>query len=122
MGIVKDYLADGAVLVISGATLGYGGSPNGKWADLNTGLGCSALVILSFTAEADMNATSVRTKGDSDEFYNTAVEVSAYGCALGHHDSSAVLVLMCGTDTQGMIQWITEDSQIATVKLLAYIK
>ena len=110
-----------AVFTVSGATLGYGGSPNGLWADLNTGLGCSALVILSFTAEADMNATAVRKKGDTEEYYNAAVEASAYGCALGHHDASAVLVLMCVTDTQGMIQWITEASQIATVKLIAYI-
>jgi hypothetical protein len=70
-----------------------------------------------------MNATAVRRKGDAEEYYNTSVESNAYGCALGHHDGGTVLVLMCITDTNGVIEWKVENTGPGgTVELIAYIK
>lgn len=115
----------GASLVVSGTTVFTGDSPT-SWTslDLSGVIGANnfALVILQISATGDMDATAVRRRGDTAEYYNPSVEASAYGCALGHHDSTADLVLLCVTSEGGRIEWITENSMPATIKLIAYIK
>lgn len=115
----------GATFAVSGATVVDAQASPTSWTDLDLSgtVGAnSALVILAISATGDMNAVSVRKNGDTDEYYNASVEANAYGCALGHHDSDAVLALICITDTAGVIEWITETSSTATIKLIAYVK
>jgi len=110
-----------------GKTLVYNGLSPLDWEDLDlsgfAGLWANkALVLLAFNSAGDMNALAVRAKGDSSQYYDAAVESSSYGCALGHHDASADMVLLVTTDANGIIQWISETQRTATVYMLAYIK
>jgi len=111
-------------VIVSGVTVYNGESPT-SWTDLDlssiVGIN-SAMVILSFQATKDMDAISVRKNGDTEDYYCAAADAMAYGMALGHHDTTAVLVLICVTDTNGVIEWITENSETAIVKVIAYIK
>ena len=91
------------------------------WTDLDTGLGGAYFVTLAISATADMDAISIRRKGDTIEYYNEANDVNAQGTQLGHHDSVAVMVLACFTDSNGYVQWITEASRTATVTLTGAI-
>ena len=109
----------------SGATVfGPASSPE-SWTelDLSSVVGeNTALVILSVSAATTMDAVAVRRNGDTDEYQNTGDD-SAFGCASGFYNATdAALVLICVTDAAGVIEWITESSQTATVKLIAYIK
>ena len=112
-------------VIVSGATVfGPASSPT-SWTDLDlsgTVGSRSVLAILQITAAGNMEATAVRKNGDSTEYYDDGAKEAAYGCALASHDSSAALVLICVTDAAGVIEWITEASQTATIKLIAYIK
>lgn len=113
----------GGGLTVSGSTVFSGSSPT-SWTDLDlsTYVGeNSALVILSISGDGDMNATAVRQNGDTLQYYDNGVEANAYGAALAHHDADAVLILICVTDTAGVIEWITETSQTASIKLIAYV-
>ena len=112
------------VLNVSGATTYTGDSPE-VWTDLDLSsiVGAnSALVILQISASGDMNAVAIRMNGDEGDYYCSAGDSNAYGVALGHHDTTAILVLICVTDTAGIIEWITESSSTATIKVIAYIK
>lgn len=81
-----------------------------------------AFVVLRIKSASDMNETSVRRDGDTNEYYSEAADPNAYGCALGHHSSVADLVLMCMTDADGEIEWITQTSENANVYVQLYIK
>ena len=121
--VEEENRAGGSTFTVSGAEVFSGTSPT-SWTDLDLSgtIGAnSALVILAISSGVDMNALAVRKNGDTDEYYNVAVEANAYGCAIAHHDADAVLVLICVTDTAGVIEWITESAQTASIKLLAYI-
>ena len=112
-------------LTVSGVTVVDAQPSPTSWTelDLSSVVGTNnALVILAFSATGDMNATAVRRKGDTDEYYSTFNEANACGVALGHHDSTSVMVLICATDAAGVIEWITETSRTAIVKLMAYIR
>lgn len=114
----------GSPLTVSGATAYSGASPT-SWTDLNLSSIVgenSAMVILQISATSDMNATAIRKNGDGAEYYSASNEASAYGIALGHHDSTCDMVLICVTDTSGVIEWKTESSSTATIKVIAYIK
>jgi len=114
----------GGIFAISGAKIFNGSSPT-SWTvlDLSEIVGnYSALVVLKISAISDMDAVAVRTKDDVDEFWNTTADASAYGLALGHHDSVASLVLMVATNPSGMIEWRTEKAATATIDVIAYIK
>ena len=123
-----DLGGSGAVFTVSGATIiNAQASPDGAWADIDLSgtVGANvALVALGIYATGDMDATAVRMNGDAYEYYDAAADATAFGVALGHHESGAGagMVLMCVTDTAGVIEWITEASQTATIKLIAYIK
>ena len=92
-----------------------------SWTDLDTGLGGVAFVTLTVEAIADMNATAIRRKGDTKDYYDATVDVSSYGNQLGHHDSTFPLVLSCFADSSGFVQWITEDSETATITIIGVI-
>lgn len=115
----------GASFIVSGASVFSGTSPT-VWSelDLSEVVGVnSALVLLRIHAGSDMDATSVRMKGDTVEYYNEAADASAQGLALAHHNSTNAIVLMVVTDTMGKIEWITESEvSDATIDVIAYIK
>jgi len=115
----------GASFVVSGAQAFSGLSPT-SWTDLDLSsiVGSnSAMVILRFHSGADINAIAVRKNGDTNDYYCASADANAYGCALGHHDSTADLVLICVTDTAGIIEWICESGvSPTTVDVIAYIK
>ncbi len=122
---LHSHAGGGASFTVSGATVVNAQASPTSWTnlDLSGTVGAnSAFVILAISAGTDMNAVAVRRSGDTDEYYDASAEANAYGCALGHHDSTNVLVLMCVTSSSGVVQWITESQQTATVKLIAYIK
>ena len=117
----------GATFTVSGATVIDAQASPETWTELDLSgiVGAnSALVILGITATADMDATAVRMAGDTNEYYDAAADATAFGVALGHHESGAgaTMVLMCITSTAGKIEWKTEATQTATIKLIAYIK
>lgn len=111
---------------ISGATAFTGTSPT-VWTDLDLSpiIGAnSALVILSISAYNNLDAVAVRRKGDTAEYFSEYNKDEACGAALGRHNSiyaDVNLVLICVTDTNGIAQWITENSETATVKVIAYL-
>lgn len=112
------------IFTVSGAEVFNGLSPT-SWTtlDLSGIVGSnSALVLLKISAASDMDAVAVRTNEDTSEYWNATADASAYGMALGHHDSVAVLVLMVVTDTNGVIEWKTEKSSTATINIISYIK
>jgi hypothetical protein len=114
----------GATFTVSGAQVYSGNSPT-SWTDLDLSgtIGSnSAMVILAFRGNIDINALAVRKNGDTNEYYGASCEANAYGCALGHHDSDADLVLICVTDTSGVIEWKAESAVVCTVDVIAYIK
>lgn len=115
----------GATFVVSGVQAFSGDSPTG-WSELDLSgiIGANpALVMLRLHAGSDMDATSVRTLGDTVEYYSSAADASAQGMALAHHDSTNAIVLMVLTDGTGKIEWRTEKSVgDATVVVMAYIK
>ena len=87
----------------------------------------SALVHISFQSTAgDMNAISIRANGDTTEYHEKTSDVSAYGIAIGHHDSGGTatggaLVLSSFTDNVGVIEWICETQQEADAYLLGWV-
>lgn len=104
----------------------FSGSSPTSWTDLDlhdiVGVN-KAWVLLKISAGSDMDAVAVRKKGDTDEFWHTAVDASTYGCSLVHHDSTAVPVLSTITDENGIIQWKCEKSaNDCIVTVMAYIK
>ena len=113
----------GGGLVVSGATVFSGTAPT-SWTDLDLSsvVGANqALVMLQITATSDRNALAVRTNGDTEEYYNPSSDASAHGLALVHHDSSNAVVVMCITDSSGVIEWRVETVGTTTIKLMAYI-
>lgn len=91
--------------------------------DLSGTIGSNvAIVALSFKSASAMNALSVRTDGDANDYVDTSAEASAYGVQMGHHDDSADLVLIVAASSSGIIEWITETAQTCTVDVLWYIK
>jgi len=108
-------------IVISGATVVDAQTSPTSWTDLDLSgiVGSSNVVaILSFTSTMDMDFVAVRSKGDTDEYFNTQNQ----GCTVGVHKENTTVILICITDASGVIQWITESSGTATVKVIAYIK
>lgn len=119
----EDAGGGGVNLTVSGAVVFNGASPT-SWTDLDLSGTVGAkttLVILAIDSTSDLDAVSVRMNGDSANYFDIADEANAYGCALGHHDDSTPLVLICVTDSSGVIEWITESTQTATVTIIAYI-
>lgn len=103
----------------------FNGSSPTSWTDLDlsgvVGTRC-AVVFLKFTSNQDMNAIAVRQNGDSDDYYSASSEQNAYGICMAHHDNDADLVLMCLTDGNGVIEWITETSRTCQVYVMAFIR
>ena len=113
----------GVALTYSNAEVFSGASPT-AWTDLDLSgiVGAKRTTLwVKIEAAADMNATAVRTNGDTDEFHSVTAEANASGCALGHHDAGTHLVLKVVTDAVGVIEWITETSQTATVDVIDYL-
>jgi len=87
----------------------------------------SALVHISFQSTAgDMNSISLRANGDTTEYHEKTAEVSAYGIAVGHHDSGGTatggaVVLSTFTDNNGIVEWICESQEEADAYLLGWV-
>jgi len=120
----------GATLVSVGdIVLNAGTLTSGSWRTLNLAstIGTEkALVMLGFhtpSGNNDLNAIAVRPLGDTNEYYDNAVENSAYGTSLGHHDADADLVLMTYTDGNGIIEYQCETTRtdMVTITLIGYV-
>ena len=110
-------------LTISGATAFSGTSPT-VWTDLDLSsiVGAnSAMVMLSFfTSNVDDKYVAIRRNGDTIDYHIEAAVPS--GIASAKSDTNRAVVLMCVTDTSGIIEWKTSAAISFTVKVIAYIK
>lgn len=111
-----------AIALTVAQTQVFTGSSPTAWADLNLSgtIGAKPSLVLLKIYSANTRDVAVRKKGDTDNFFLSAVD-AAYGVALGEADSSFHLALLVATDNAGVIEWKTSAATAMTVDVIAYI-